>query len=68
MRQASQRAYGLVPGGMCACCACTQVGIDVGLVRSEVSEVTGRLQYRGRVMNRAARVAGKVRQGSPRFL
>ncbi|KAG1667642.1 hypothetical protein FOA52_004669 [Chlamydomonas sp. UWO 241] len=37
-----------------------KIGIDVGKVQAEISPVTGRMTYRGRVMNRAARISGKL--------
>ncbi|KAG1676528.1 hypothetical protein FOA52_000071 [Chlamydomonas sp. UWO 241] len=40
-----------------------KVGIDEGPVQADVSPVTGRMTYRGRVMNRAARICGKVSCG-----
>jgi hypothetical protein len=40
-----------------------KIGIDVGKVQADVSPVTGRMVYRGRVMNRAARISSKVGHG-----
>ncbi|KAG1660713.1 hypothetical protein FOA52_014333 [Chlamydomonas sp. UWO 241] len=40
-----------------------KIGIDVGKVQADVSPVTGRMTYRGRVMNRAARISGKASSG-----
>ncbi|KAG1668573.1 hypothetical protein FOA52_007307 [Chlamydomonas sp. UWO 241] len=40
-----------------------KVGIDEGMVQADVSPVTGRMTYRGRVMNRAARICGKASCG-----
>ncbi|KAG1659792.1 hypothetical protein FOA52_015893 [Chlamydomonas sp. UWO 241] len=37
-----------------------KIGIDVGKVQADASPVTGRMTYRGKVMNRAARISGKV--------
>ncbi|KXZ55647.1 hypothetical protein GPECTOR_2g1197 [Gonium pectorale] len=42
---------------------CEEVGIDTGPAKAEVSVVTGRVSYRGRVMNRAARIASKASAG-----
>ncbi|KAG1669680.1 hypothetical protein FOA52_002064 [Chlamydomonas sp. UWO 241] len=41
-----------------------KIGIDVGLVEADVSPVTGRMTYRGKVMNRAARICGKASSGT----
>lgn len=41
----------------------TQVGIDAGPVKAEINAVTGRVSYRGRAMNRAARIAAKAPAG-----
>ncbi|KAL6750703.1 nucleotide cyclase [Haematococcus lacustris] len=41
-----------------------KVGVDVGRVHADVNPVTGRMTYRGRVMNRAARIADKAHSGS----
>ncbi|KAG1676531.1 hypothetical protein FOA52_000074 [Chlamydomonas sp. UWO 241] len=38
-------------------------GIDEGPVQADVSPVTGRMTYRGRVMNCAARICGKASSG-----
>ncbi|EFJ44288.1 hypothetical protein VOLCADRAFT_95425 [Volvox carteri f. nagariensis] len=40
-----------------------KAGLDYGPVRAAVNAATGRLSYRGRVMNRAARIAGKATAG-----
>ncbi|KAG1658835.1 hypothetical protein FOA52_008260 [Chlamydomonas sp. UWO 241] len=40
-----------------------KIGIDVGHVQADVSPVTGRMTYRGKVMNRAARICGKASSG-----
>ncbi|KAG1677569.1 hypothetical protein FOA52_014467 [Chlamydomonas sp. UWO 241] len=40
-----------------------KIGIDVGRVQADVSPVTGRMAYRGKVMNRAARICGKASSG-----
>ncbi|KAG1657236.1 hypothetical protein FOA52_000439 [Chlamydomonas sp. UWO 241] len=40
-----------------------KIGIDVGQVQADVSPVTGRMTYRGKVMNRAARICGKASSG-----
>ncbi|KAG2485781.1 hypothetical protein HYH03_015493 [Edaphochlamys debaryana] len=40
-----------------------KVGLDVGLACHSLTESSGRLSYRGRVMNRAARIAGKAAGG-----
>ncbi|KAG1668893.1 hypothetical protein FOA52_016062 [Chlamydomonas sp. UWO 241] len=40
-----------------------KVGIDVGQVQADVSPVTGRMTYRGKVMNRSARICGKASSG-----
>ncbi len=40
-----------------------RVGLHVGEVSCDVHSSTGRLSYRGRVMNRAARIAYKARDG-----
>ncbi len=40
-----------------------KVGIDTGAVTCDVSPATARLAYRGRPMNRAARVVDKVPSG-----
>ncbi len=40
-----------------------KIGIDVGRVHANVNHVTGRMAYRGRVMNRAARVVDKAPSG-----
>jgi hypothetical protein len=44
-----------------------QVGLDVGPVKAEVSAVTARASYRGRAMNRAARIAAKAPAGQVRM-
>ena len=36
-----------------------KVGVDAGSCASEISPVTGRMTYRGKVMNRAARIGAK---------
>ena len=41
-----------------------KVGLDVGMTSSEISPCTGRMIYRGRVMNRASRIASKASSGS----
>ncbi|KAJ9514245.1 hypothetical protein QJQ45_012245 [Haematococcus lacustris] len=41
-----------------------KVGVDVGRIHADVNPVTGRMTYRGRVMNRAARIADKAHSGS----
>ncbi|KAG1664272.1 hypothetical protein FOA52_009774 [Chlamydomonas sp. UWO 241] len=40
-----------------------KIGIDVGHVQADVSPVTGRMSYRGKVMNRAARICAKASSG-----
>ncbi|KAG2440503.1 hypothetical protein HYH02_010381 [Chlamydomonas schloesseri] len=40
-----------------------KVGLDVGPVTYSLTESSGRLSYRGRVMNRAARIAGTASPG-----
>ncbi|KAG1678413.1 hypothetical protein FOA52_015180 [Chlamydomonas sp. UWO 241] len=40
-----------------------KIGIDMGQVQADVSPVSGRMTYRGRVMNRAARISGKASAG-----
>jgi len=40
-----------------------KVGIDIGTVSGDMSAVTGRLNYRGKVMNRAARIAERAFSG-----
>ncbi|GFR41358.1 hypothetical protein Agub_g2041, partial [Astrephomene gubernaculifera] len=40
-----------------------KVGLDVGPVTYSLTASSGRLSYRGRVMNRAARIAGKAAAG-----
>ncbi|KAG1660559.1 hypothetical protein FOA52_002003 [Chlamydomonas sp. UWO 241] len=40
-----------------------KIGIDVGQAQADVSPVTGRMTYRGKVMNRAARICGKASSG-----
>ncbi|KAG1651095.1 hypothetical protein FOA52_009209, partial [Chlamydomonas sp. UWO 241] len=40
-----------------------KVGIDMGQVQADVSPVTGRMTYRGKVMNRSARICGKASSG-----
>ncbi|GFR49257.1 hypothetical protein Agub_g11275, partial [Astrephomene gubernaculifera] len=40
-----------------------KVGLDVGLASHTLTEASGRLSYRGRVMNRAARIAGIAAAG-----
>ncbi len=40
-----------------------QVGLDTGLATHSLNEASGRLGYRGKVMNRASRVAGKAAAG-----
>eukprot|EP00198_Chlamydomonas_reinhardtii_P013206 XP_001702543.1 predicted protein [Chlamydomonas reinhardtii] len=42
---------------------CEEVGLDVGPVTYSLTESSGRLSYRGRVMNRAARIAGTASPG-----
>jgi class 3 adenylate cyclase len=41
-----------------------KIGIDIGQTSSEISPCTGRLIYRGRVMNRAARISAKTPSSS----
>jgi class 3 adenylate cyclase len=41
-----------------------KIGIDNGLTSSEISPCTGRLIYRGRVMNRASRISSMAPSGS----
>ncbi|KAL6754416.1 hypothetical protein V8C86DRAFT_354545 [Haematococcus lacustris] len=41
-----------------------KVGVDVGRVHADINPVTARMTYRGRVMNRAARIADKAHSGS----
>ena len=41
-----------------------KIGIDVGECHSEVSPVTGRMTYRGKVMNRSARISAKAPSGT----
>ncbi|GIL88278.1 hypothetical protein Vretifemale_16198 [Volvox reticuliferus] len=40
-----------------------KVGIDVGLVADSINATTGRMAYRGRTMNRAARIASRALAG-----
>jgi class 3 adenylate cyclase len=40
-----------------------KVGIDVGKVMDSVHAATGRMAYRGKVMNRAARIASAASSG-----
>jgi class 3 adenylate cyclase len=40
-----------------------KVGIDMGRVVDSVHPATGRMAYRGRVMNRAARIAAAASSG-----
>lgn len=40
-----------------------KTGMDVGHTKAEVNATTGRLAYRGRVMNRASRIAGAASTG-----
>ncbi|KAG1678409.1 hypothetical protein FOA52_015176 [Chlamydomonas sp. UWO 241] len=40
-----------------------KIGVDMGKVQADVSPVSGRMTYRGRVMNRAARISGKASAG-----
>ncbi|KXZ42845.1 hypothetical protein GPECTOR_115g339 [Gonium pectorale] len=42
---------------------CEEVSLDVGAVSYSLVEASGRLSYRGRVMNRAARIAGTAAPG-----
>ncbi|KAL6754411.1 nucleotide cyclase [Haematococcus lacustris] len=41
-----------------------KVGVDVGRVHADINPMTARMTYRGRVMNRAARIADKAHSGS----
>ncbi len=41
----------------------SQVGIDLGLCSCDLNPGSGRLAYRGRVMNRASRIAGVAAAG-----
>mmetsp|Transcript_28764 Transcript_28764/g.85064 ORF Transcript_28764/g.85064 Transcript_28764/m.85064 type:complete len:1264 (-) Transcript_28764:2219-6010(-) len=41
-----------------------KIGVDCGQVLADVSPVTGRMTYRGRVMNRAARISSKAYTGA----
>jgi class 3 adenylate cyclase len=43
-----------------------KVGIDVGRVMDSVHAATGRMAYRGKVMNRAARIAFAASSGQVR--
>eukprot|EP00955_Chlamydomonas_euryale_P010868 117199-Chlamydomonas_euryale.AAC.1 len=40
-----------------------KAGCDVGRVTAAVNPTTGRMDYRGRAMNRAARIASKATTG-----
>ncbi|GLI65581.1 hypothetical protein VaNZ11_009154, partial [Volvox africanus] len=40
-----------------------KVGLDAGMAAHSLNEASGRLTYRGKVMNRASRVAGKAAAG-----
>jgi class 3 adenylate cyclase len=40
-----------------------KAGVDCGEASSGVNPTTGRIAYRGRLMNRAARIAGKAASG-----
>ncbi|KXZ56438.1 hypothetical protein GPECTOR_1g392 [Gonium pectorale] len=42
---------------------CEEVGLDVGAVTYSLTEASGRLSYRGKVMNRSARIAGTAAAG-----
>ncbi len=42
--------------------SCLQVGISTGDTKSEV-QANGRMSYRGKVMNRAARIAAMATSG-----
>ncbi|GIM07984.1 hypothetical protein Vretimale_11981, partial [Volvox reticuliferus] len=44
-----------------------KIGIDVGPVKAEINAVTGRVSYRGKAMNRAARIAAKAPAGQVRY-
>ena len=45
-----------------------KVGVDIGRVSCSVHAALGRATYRGRVMNRAARVCGLCKSGQVRLL
>ena len=45
-----------------------QVGMDTGFVADSINATTGRMAYRGRPMNRAARIASKALAGQVRRL
>lgn len=44
-----------------------KAGIDVGATKADLHAVSGRMGYRGRVMNRAARVGSTAKTGQVRF-
>ena len=46
---------------------CVQVGVDCGLAQGELHAVTGRMAYRGKVMNRAARIGAGASSGQVRL-
>ncbi len=43
-----------------------RTGVHVGVVHAEVNAVTGRMSYRGKVMNRTSRIAHKASSGQVR--
>jgi hypothetical protein len=45
------------------CSGAFQVGLDYGPTRSELGHVTGRMTYRGKPMNRAARIGSGASSG-----
>jgi hypothetical protein len=54
-------AFHTAPGmRLVACGPRVTVGVDVGAVTAELHPTTGRLTYRGKVLNRAARTANKA--------
>jgi class 3 adenylate cyclase len=51
----------------CGCGFRLKVGIDTGAAMDSIHAATGRMAYRGKVMNRAARVAAAASTGQVRL-
>lgn len=58
-----------IPGGVLRCRGLRlKIGVDWGLAMMRANPVTGRLDYLGRPLNRAARFVDKAKPGTVRFL
>ncbi|PNH04891.1 putative ATP-dependent RNA helicase, partial [Tetrabaena socialis] len=63
LRSVRQVAPGTMAAPIGSVVVAFMVGIDVGPVTYSLTESSGRLSYRGKVMNRAARIAGTAAAG-----